>query len=59
MFDFDRDRTIFLIEEYYCSRMDELFEQERFDDSNSIFEEFVVPHQDVKWIFLEDLTNVS
>jgi hypothetical protein len=39
--------------------MDELFEQERFDDSNSIFEEFVVPHQDVKWIFLEDLTNVS
>ena len=48
-----------IIEDYYCSRMDELVELERFDDSNSIFQEFVVESfEGQKWYFLEDLTNV-
>jgi hypothetical protein len=39
--------------------MDELVNEERFDDSNSVFQEFIVDcGDDDEWIFLEDLTNV-
>ena len=55
----ERTLTIFILEEYYCTRMDELVNEERFDDSNSIFQEFIVDcGNDNEWIFLEDLTNV-
>jgi hypothetical protein len=55
----NRSIMIGIIEDYYCSRMDELVELERFDDSNSIFQEFVVESfEGQKWYFLEDLTNV-
>jgi pentatricopeptide repeat protein len=30
------------LEEFYCSRMSYLIDQERYDDAHSIFEEFVV-----------------
>lgn len=55
----ERTLTIFILEEYYCTRMDELVNEERFDDSNAVFQEFVVDcEDDTEWIFLEDLTNV-
>ena len=55
----DRTLTIFILEEYYCTRMDELVNEERFDDSNAVFQEFVVDCENGHdWIFFEDLTNV-
>lgn len=55
----DRLYTIGIIEDYYITRMDELVEKECFDDSNALFEEFVVGEQEPdEWMFLNDLTNV-
>lgn len=34
--------AIYEIEEFYCSRMEYLVDRERFDDADSIFNEFVV-----------------
>jgi hypothetical protein len=57
MIENDREWSIYLIEEYYCSRMEQLVESERFDDSHSIFEEFVVGGEEPeKWFFMNDLT---
>lgn len=53
-----REYNIFVLEEYYCNRMTELVENEQFDDSHAIFEEFVVDEEPSEWIFLNDLTNV-
>jgi hypothetical protein len=38
----ERNWSIYQIEEFYCNRMEYLVDEERFDDSHSIFEEFVV-----------------
>ena len=46
------------IEEFYMDRMSYLVDQEQFDDSHAIFEEFVVDEEPSEWIFLNDLTNV-
>jgi hypothetical protein len=55
----DYDLTIHIIEEYYCSRMSELVDEERFDDSDAIFNEFVLNSKNpTEWTFVEDLTNV-
>tara|TARA_R110000868_G_scaffold223073_1_gene474883 strand:- start:1174 stop:1365 length:192 start_codon:yes stop_codon:yes gene_type:complete len=55
----DRDYSIFLLEQFYCERLEELVEEERFDDSNSIFQEFVVNKQEPEeWVFVEYLNNV-
>lgn len=59
MIDFDRNYSIHLIEEFYCKRLEELVEEERFDDSNSVFEEFVVDREEpTEWIFLSYLQDV-
>ena len=55
----NKNAIITSIENYYCDRMTELVDQERFDDSNAIFEEFVVNEEEpVNWLFLEDITDV-
>lgn len=55
----DRDYSIYLIEEFYCQRMEELVEEEHFDDSNAIFEEFVVNSEEPEeWVFLEFIKDV-
>lgn len=55
----DREYNVYLIEEFYCRRMEELVEEERFDDSNSIFEEFVIAGEEPdEWVFLSYLTDV-
>jgi hypothetical protein len=38
----ERNWNIYQIEEFYCNRMEYLVDEERFDDSNAIFEEFVI-----------------
>jgi pentatricopeptide repeat protein len=37
-----KEWNIYHIEEFYCSRMKFLVENEHFEDAHSIFEEFVV-----------------
>lgn len=55
----DKDYNVYLMEEFYCRRMEELVEEERFDDSNSIFEEFVVNRDEPQeWLFLEYIKDV-
>lgn len=55
----NRDYNVYLMEEFYCKRMEDLVEEERFDDSNSIFEEFVVDGDESKeWLFLEYIKDV-
>jgi hypothetical protein len=55
----NRDIIITTIENFYCDRMTELVNEERFDDSNAIFEEFVVNEEEpVEWLFLEDISDV-
>ena len=55
----DREYNVYLIEEFYCRRMEELVEEERFDDSNSIFEEFVIAGEEPdEWVFLSYFTDV-
>ncbi len=54
-----RNYSIYVVEEYYCNRMQELVEEEKFDDSNAIFEEFVVGGEEPEeWIFLEFIPDV-
>lgn len=56
---YDRKYSLYLIEEFYCHRMEELVEEERFDDSNAIFEEFVVLNQEPEeWVFIPYLEDV-
>jgi hypothetical protein len=38
----ERNWNIYQIEEYYCNRMEYLVDNDRFDDSHAIFEEFVI-----------------
>lgn len=55
----DRNYNIHLIEEYYCERMEELVDLCRFNDSDAIFQEFVVDGQEPdEWIFATYLADV-
>lgn len=59
MSSFDKDYNVYLMEEFYCRRMEKLVEEERFDDSNSIFEEFVLNCKEPEeWLFLEYIEDV-
>lgn len=59
MSNFDRDHSIYLIEEFYCSKMESLVDEERFDDAHSIFEEFVVDSEEpLEWTFMPFLEDV-
>jgi hypothetical protein len=42
----EKNWNIYQIEEFYCNRMKYLVDNEKFDDSNAIFEEFVVDSQE-------------
>ena len=49
----DRNWSIYQIEEFYCNRMEYLVDNEMFDDSHSIFEEFVVDGEEPEeYIFM-------
>jgi hypothetical protein len=49
----ERNWNIYQIEEFYCNRMEYLVDEERFDDSNAIFEEFVVDGEEPEdYIFM-------
>lgn len=55
----EKKYNVYLMEEFYCRRMEELVEEERFDDSNSIFEEFVLDNDEPgDWLFLEYIEDV-
>jgi hypothetical protein len=55
----DRNLNLYILEEHHCSRMDELVSEERFEDSNAIFQEMCLDsYKNNEWIFLNDLTNV-
>jgi hypothetical protein len=59
MNDSDRKYSIYLVEEYYCNRMEQLVDEEKFDDSNAIFEEFVINDEEPdEWIFLDYIKDV-
>jgi hypothetical protein len=49
-----KENAITSIEEFYCQRLTELVDQERYEDSDAFFQEFVVnssePHE---WMFLD------
>lgn len=55
----ERNWSIYQIEEFYCNRMEYLVDEERFDDSHAIFDEFVVdgeePENYVFMPYLEDI----
>jgi hypothetical protein len=58
-FHFERERSIYLIEEFYCAQMESLVDDERFDDAHSIFEEFVVDSEEpIDWTFMPFLEDV-
>ena len=49
----ERNWNIYQIEEFYCNRMEYLVDEERFDDSNAIFEEFVIDGEEPEdYIFM-------
>lgn len=55
----NREYNVYLVEEFYCCRMEQLVDEERFDDSNAIFEEFVINNQEPEeWVFLEYIADV-
>jgi hypothetical protein len=55
----NRDTIITSIEDFYCSRMTELVDKNKLDDSNAIFNEFIVDEKEpVEWLFLEDISDV-
>lgn len=60
MTDEEKNYNIYLIEDFYCERMKELVDQEKFDDSHAIFEEFVVDGKDIpeEWFFVNYLADV-
>lgn len=50
----EREWCIHHIEEFYCTRMEELIDNEQYDDAHSIFEEFVVNGEEPEdYVFLE------
>jgi len=53
----ERDWSIYQIEEFYCKRMEYLVDKEQFDDSHSIFEEFVINVKNLKNMSLWSITK--
>ena len=54
----DKELNIYILEDFCCTRMDELVEEDRFEDSNAIFQEFMFDCNQKDYFFLEDLTTV-
>ena len=55
----EKNLSIYNIEEFYCSRMEYLVNEERFDDSHSIFEEFVVDGEEPEeYLFMTYHENI-
>lgn len=53
-----RDIIIYFLEEYYITQMEKLVENEQFDESNALFEEFVVDGKEpTEWVFLKNIIN--
>lgn len=56
----ERNWNIYQIEEFYCNRMEYLFDQEQFDDAYSIFEEFVIDGEEPEeYIFMPYHEDIS
>lgn len=56
----ERNWNIYQIEEFYCNRMEYLFDQEQFDDAHSIFEEFVIDGEEPEeYIFMPYHEDIS
>ena len=55
-----REQLITNVEEYFCERITDLFDDERPKDADSFFKEFVVNGAEPEeWAFINDLTNVQ
>ena len=55
----NRDSIITAIEEFYCTRMIDLVDENRIDDSNAVFGEFIVDGEDpVEWMFMNHISDV-
>jgi hypothetical protein len=55
----EKNLSIYNIEEFYCNRMEYLVDEERFDDSHAIFEEFVVDGEEPEeYIFITYHENI-
>ena len=51
-----KQQCIEQLEAYYCERLSQLIDQEEFDDAHSIYEEFVIDHQEPEdYLFIEVL----
>jgi hypothetical protein len=54
-----KEKCIEVIEDYYMTTLDHLFEEGRHDDATSVFLEFVVDGKEPeKWTFLEHLEPI-
>ena len=55
-----REQLITNVEEYFCERITDLFDDERPKVADSFFKEFVVNGAEPEeWAFINDLTNVQ
>lgn len=57
-----QEKSIDLCAYHYAEQLEHLIEQNRFDDADAIFKEFVVDGVDpndgkYQWIFINDLTQ--
>lgn len=60
MTDTEKQWSIYQIEEFYCSRMEYLVDREKFDDSHSIFEEFVIDGEEPEeYLFMTYLKEIE
>jgi len=49
-----RQQTIDELESFYCERLSQLIDQDEFDDAHSIYQEFVIDHQEPdSYVFIE------
>lgn len=54
-----KDDIIDSVEKFYFDRLNKLVNEERFDDSNAVFEEFVVYGEEPnQWLFIDFIDNV-
>ena len=52
------DESMLEIEEFYMGRLGDLVESSRFNDADSIFEEFVIDGEEpTEYLFISDMTN--
>ena len=52
------DESLLEIEEFYMGRLGDLVENQRFNDADAIFEEFVIDGEEPsEYLFISDMTN--